>query len=183
METRSQTGNVETLEFMYIVKVDNRTFKVNVEKESDGFKVSLDGKSLKVAITQVGTPSHFALILKNKTYDITIDDEPAHNFICGTVNNELFKVEVKDERIQGLEKLEQETEQGQEVHITAPMPGLVVEIEVKEGETVKMGQGVIIVEAMKMQNELKAPKDGIVKEIWANKWTPVNSGDVLMVIG
>ena len=62
------------------------------------------------------------------------------------------------------------------------MPGKIVEILVKEGEEVKAGQGLIIVEAMKMENELKAPKDGVVGSIKAAQGAAVDGGAVLCTI-
>jgi pyruvate carboxylase subunit B len=68
------------------------------------------------------------------------------------------------------------------VVVTALMPGLIIEIAVKEGDSVKKGQGLLIIEAMKMQNELKSPKDGIVKKIIVKKGQTVNNNDKLIVI-
>jgi len=62
------------------------------------------------------------------------------------------------------------------------MPGKVVRILVEAGAEIKTGDGVIIVEAMKMQNELKARKDGVVKEIRFSEGSTVNAGDVLVII-
>jgi biotin carboxyl carrier protein len=66
--------------------------------------------------------------------------------------------------------------------IVAPMPGKVVRILVEEGEEVASGKGILIVEAMKMQNELKTPKAGIVVSIRAEAGATVNAGDVLAVV-
>ena len=62
------------------------------------------------------------------------------------------------------------------------MPGKLVRVLAAEGAAIKQGEGVLIVEAMKMQNEMKSPKDGIVKEIRVSEGTTVNAGDVLAVI-
>ena len=66
--------------------------------------------------------------------------------------------------------------------IKTAMPGKVVRILVTVGESVSLGQGVIVVEAMKMQNEMKSPKEGTVKEIRFSEGDTVNGGDVLAVI-
>ncbi|ASJ01206.1 pyruvate/oxaloacetate carboxyltransferase [Thermococcus gorgonarius] len=66
--------------------------------------------------------------------------------------------------------------------VTAPMPGKILRILVKEGEQVKMGQGLLILEAMKMENEIPAPKDGVVKKILVKEGDTVNTGDPLMEI-
>jgi biotin carboxyl carrier protein len=66
--------------------------------------------------------------------------------------------------------------------VTAPMPGKVVRVMVEAGQEVEAGQGVVVVEAMKMQNELKSPKAGTITELRAEPGATVNAGDVLVVI-
>jgi biotin carboxyl carrier protein len=63
------------------------------------------------------------------------------------------------------------------------MPGLVVGVPAKVGEPVKMGQGVVILEAMKMENEIRAPRDGVVKAVRVAPGQAVEQGQVLAVIG
>lgn len=67
--------------------------------------------------------------------------------------------------------------------VTAPMPGTILDIAVKEGDAVKAGQLCVILEAMKMENELPAPCDGIVKSVNVTKGASVNTAEVLIVIG
>ena len=67
-------------------------------------------------------------------------------------------------------------------NVKSPMPGKVIRVMVKEGDEVKEGQGVVVVEAMKMENELKAPKDGVVSEVLANEGQTVDSGTMLVAI-
>jgi biotin carboxyl carrier protein len=63
--------------------------------------------------------------------------------------------------------------------ITAPMPGKVVRVLLQEGDTVEAGQGLLVVEAMKMQNEIRSPKSGRVEKLFAKEGLAVNAGDVL----
>jgi len=67
--------------------------------------------------------------------------------------------------------------------VASPMPGTILGVKVKVGDAVKYGQPVVILEAMKMENEIVATMDGTVREVRVNKGTAVNSGDVLVVIG
>jgi biotin carboxyl carrier protein len=66
--------------------------------------------------------------------------------------------------------------------IVAPMPGKVVRLLVQAGDHVEVGQGLLVVEAMKMQNEIRSPKSGIVERILAKEGQPVNAGEVLCVV-
>lgn len=67
-------------------------------------------------------------------------------------------------------------------HLAAPMPGKVVRVLVEQGATVEAGQSILVVEAMKMQNEMKSPRAGTVKELHAAPGATVNAGDVLAII-
>ena len=67
--------------------------------------------------------------------------------------------------------------------VNAPMPGTILEVRVTEGATVKKGDILLILEAMKMENEIMAPCDGTIKQVVAAKGASVNSGDPLIVIG
>jgi biotin carboxyl carrier protein len=66
--------------------------------------------------------------------------------------------------------------------LRAPMPGKVVKVQTEAGATVEKGAGIVVVEAMKMQNEMKSPRDGVVVSINVNAGDTVNAGDVLAVI-
>ncbi|MFL6257671.1 MAG: biotin/lipoyl-containing protein [Pyrinomonadaceae bacterium] len=72
--------------------------------------------------------------------------------------------------------------QGGSAQIKAPMPGKIVRVLVEAGQAVEAGQGLVVVEAMKMQNELKSPKSGTVAELRAESGSTVNAGDVLVVV-
>jgi len=66
--------------------------------------------------------------------------------------------------------------------VTAPLPGNVLNVKVNVGDAVKAGQLLVLIEAMKMENEVLAPADGVVKQIVANKGAVVATGDTLLVI-
>ncbi len=71
---------------------------------------------------------------------------------------------------------------GGRAEVVAPMPGKVVRVLVAEGATVEAGDGLVVVEAMKMQNELKSPKAGTIVALYAQAGATVNAGDVLLVV-
>src|SRR5687767_15349352 len=65
-------------------------------------------------------------------------------------------------------------------HLAAPMPGMIVRLNVKEGDQVRVGQGLVVMEAMKMENELRAASDGVVKRVVASPGTAVEKGALLL---
>ncbi|MBI4722761.1 MAG: biotin/lipoyl-binding protein [Candidatus Stahlbacteria bacterium] len=152
---------------------------------------------MRVGVIESNSPSHLSLIVNNKLYDIIVgevqevrpqplrrspttpSESGGQNENTIYVNGEPFCVEIRDEK---LGKIKPKLKATKIINVTAPMPGLIIQIEVKEGDKVKAGQGLVIVEAMKMQNEIKAQRDGIVKQIAVKKGMTVNSGDMLVVI-
>jgi len=160
----------------YIIKIEDKEFKGDITKAGNSFKVLLDGKEFQVEVAQ-SDEDKLTLIINNKPYQIFLDSDGTLN-----INGELYNFEVIDEQVAKVLKSGAEVTHKKEAIVTAPMPGLVIEVEVKEGDSVKKGQGLLIIEAMKMQNEFKSPRDGIVKKIMVQKGQTVNSKDVLIVI-
>ena len=99
-----------------------------------------------------------------------------------TLGGRRFSADAVDERTRAIREMTGSAEDEADKEIVAPMPGLVVKIEVEVGQAVKAGQGVIIVEAMKMENELKAPADGVVARIEVQPGQTVDKGAVLLVL-
>ena len=160
----------------YIIKIEDREFKGDITKAGNSFKVLLDGKEFQVEVAQ-SDEDKLTLIIDNKPYQIFLDSDGTLN-----INGELYNFEVIDEQVAKVIKSGTEVAHKKEAIVTAPMPGLVIEVEVKEGDSVKKGQGLLIIEAMKMQNEFKSPRDGIVKKIMVQKGQTVNSKDTLIII-
>ena len=120
-------------------------------------------------------PAIFSIIIEGRSYQATV-------LSPGTiqVNNQIFNVEIFDPRELGARK-NTGAQHGRQ-NIAAPMPGKVVRVLVSVGDPVEPGQGLIVVEAMKMQNEMKSPKAGIVVEIKTKDGATVAAGEILVVI-
>jgi biotin carboxyl carrier protein len=121
------------------------------------------------------SPGVFSILIEGRSYEATI-------LAPGTiqVNNQIFEVEIFDPR-----ELRARSTAGAShgrQSIAAPMPGKVVRLLVSVGDPVEPGQGLIVVEAMKMQNEMKSPKSGIVVEIKTKDGATVSAGEILIVI-
>lgn len=99
------------------------------------------------------------------------------------VRRHVVHVEVVDLRTLRMRKAQEEVGAPEgPAGIVAPMPGKVIAVLVEEGQTVKKGQGLVVVEAMKMENELRAPKAGIVKNVTVSEGQVVEGGVALMMI-
>lgn len=122
-----------------------------------------------------------SLLVAGRSHEIRRDGNGQSNGMNVVVSGQRYAAEVTDPRSLRGRKLKAGSTDGPK-KIKAPMPGKVVRILAPEGSSVEAGQGVIVIEAMKMQNELKAPKAGVVKKIMAAEGATVNAGDALAVI-
>jgi biotin carboxyl carrier protein len=145
----------------YITTIDDRQFAVEVIDEKH---VSVDGKIYQVDFESVSGQPVYSLIVDGRSHESYIyqDDDNWQVLLRGR----LYPVVVEDERERRLRAAAggSVAETG-EYHLRAPMPGLVVSIPVAEGQEVKKGQVILILESMKMQNELKSPRDGVIGRI------------------
>jgi biotin carboxyl carrier protein len=162
----------------YHVTVDDRTYEVEVV----GATVRVDGHTTEVQLTAVPRTPMRRLVVDGVAHTVAILPEEAGWEIehVGT----RWMVSVVDERTRQLQEL---TGDGGASRvggvIKAPMPGLVLVVEVEEGQHVEEGQGVVVLEAMKMENEIKAVAGGVVTAIHVGPGQPVEKGAPLITIG
>ena len=145
----------------YVTTIDGKEFMVDVLDEKH---VSVNGQALEVDFESINGQPVYSLIIDGKSYEgYVYPDEQKWQVL---LHGRLYQAEVEDEREKRLRMAAggSVAESG-EFHLRAPMPGLVVAIPVAEGESVKKGQVLLILESMKMQNELKSPRDGMVSRI------------------
>lgn len=163
---------------MIKAKVNNTEFEVEVlSKET----VVLNGETNNLDIISVSETKQHVLI-GNKSYSIEqVSFDTEKKIATLKVNNRTYQVSLKDKYDLLLKELGMSNMATKVIkEIKAPMPGLVVSIEVEKGQEVKNGDPVIILEAMKMENVLKSPIDGIIKSIKAVKATTVDKNAVLI---
>src|SRR5690242_7093456 len=118
-----------------------------------------------------------SLLFDGKSF--TFERDPASGAL--TLAGHRYEVEVRDPRSLRSRRAASQSSEGPR-QLTAPMPGKVVRILVAAGSTVEAGQGLLVVEAMKMQNELKSPKAGKVQKVLVAEGSAVNAGDVLAIV-
>jgi biotin carboxyl carrier protein len=145
----------------YITTVEGKQYTVEVIDEKH---VTVDGKLYEVDFESVSGQPVYSLILDGKSHEsyIARGDENWQVLLRGR----LYPVTVEDEREKRLRAAAGGgvAESGEFI-LKAPMPGLVVAVPVSEGQEVRKGQVILILESMKMQNELKAPRDGTIHKI------------------
>ncbi len=160
----------------YYVTLEDRTFEVDLTGEVP----RVDGEEVGAELRQVpGTPTRLLLV-----------DGRSHTLVARRgeadcwdlyLDGERFEADVVDERARAIREMTGQAagDQGPSP-IRAPMPGLVVSLAVEEGDRVEAGQSVAIVEAMKMENDLKAESDGVVARVRVAAGEPVEKGAVLV---
>jgi biotin carboxyl carrier protein len=152
---------------------------IELERDNDHWKISLDGQQVDTNAVEID-PNTLSLLLEGQSYEVRITPSPDGVLKLQTGLME-FTAEVADPRAwRGRRHGALEVEGRQQ--IIAPMPGKVIRILVQAGDKVEAGQGLLVVEAMKMQNEIRSPKGGTVERLHVKEGQPVNAGDVLCIV-
>ncbi len=159
----------------YVAMIDNQQYEIEIDKDG---KVRIDGDERDVDFLNLGG-SLFSIITENKSLEAVIDDDEGR--IDVMMGGHLFETQVLDERaiLMKQRRGTQETGSG-EVH--APMPGLIVEVAVQPEQHVESGDTLIILESMKMQNELKSPIAGVVRSVQVAAGQSVDKNQLLAEI-
>jgi biotin carboxyl carrier protein len=163
---------------VYEVIVGGKPHRLELEKVAAGWECQLDGRPVHIDAV---IPRHDVLSLLVDGHAYEIKREQTATDLHMWVGSTRFAVELHDPRSLRSRKHAAGDEKGPR-KILAPMPGRVVRLLVAENSEVEAGQGVVVVEAMKMQNEIKSPKKGIVKKMLATPGAAVNPGDVLAIV-
>ncbi len=144
-----------------MAEVDGRHHELEVRDSDNGNYLIIEGPNVYKCRVEARheAKDSFAVVLRGQSFDITLIDP-----------KRLRSAQTSGAHDQGA------------AQITSPMPGKIVRVLVETGTHVEAGTGIVVVEAMKMQNEMKAPKAGMVVSINAEAGATVNAGDVLAVI-
>ncbi len=162
------------------IEVNGTLHKLELEKidEESGYRVVLDGQQIAVD-ARLLREGVLSLIVDGTAYRCVLDEDPVAPAIYVGSNRYTYRIE--DPRSLGSRRGKKGLAAGP-VSIVAPMPGRVVRVLAQEGDEVASHQGIVVIEAMKMQNELKAPKAGRVSRIMVEVGSAVNSGQPLAII-
>ena len=162
----------------YIATIDDRSFEIDINEEGE---IIADGKRLSVDFQSVADQPVYSMLLDGESFEanVFLRDKEVEVLLRGR----LFLIDVEDERQRRLrETASIELDLEGEFMLTDPMPGMVVAVPVELGQNVEKGDNLIILESMKMQNELKAPREGEVSSIRVGPGDSVDQNQTLLTL-
>jgi len=149
---------------------------VELERENEGYRILVDGAKVDADAIQI-SPSTISILLDGQSFVVHVTPMREGRVKLQTGPHE-YTAEVVDPRAwKGRKQSVVEAEGKQQ--IIAPMPGKLIRVLVKAGDVVEAGQGLAVIEAMKMQNEIKSPKNGVVERVVAKEGQNVSAGEIL----
>ena len=164
---------------MYKVKVNDH-FEYEVDKHKADFTVN--GESVALDIHKLPGAAISNVIYQNKSYNVEVVTYDAlEKTTTVKINGNIYTVNVEDQFDQLLKKLGMDSAAGAKVpDLKAPMPGLVLKIMVAEGQEVKKGDNLLVLEAMKMENILKSTTDGVIKKVNVAQGDKIEKNTILL---
>ncbi|HEV3513032.1 MAG TPA: biotin/lipoyl-containing protein [Candidatus Sulfotelmatobacter sp.] len=161
----------------YEISIDGNNHRLDLTQVEGRWTCRLDGREIAMDAV-LARPDVLSLRIGNKAYEVKCERVGGEMHLW--VGSVRFAAEVRDPR--SLRSRMRAADDHGPRKLVAPMPGKVVRVLVSQGAEVEAGAGVLVVEAMKMQNEVKSPKKGTVQKILASEGAAVNAGDVLAIV-
>ena len=162
----------------YVTTIGEREYLIDI---IDDHHVNIDGVTYAMDFSPVGDQPVYSLLLNGVSYDAHVYlDEDTWQVMC---HGAMFSARVEDEREKRLRAAMGGGVSGQEeYHLKAPMPGMVVAVPVHEGQTIEKGEVLLILESMKMQNELRSPRAGTVARLRIRPGDRVEQKETMMSV-
>lgn len=163
---------------IYDVSIDGKSYRLELGRTDGRWQCRLDGREVQLDAV-LTRRDVLSVLIDGKAYEIKREWTPTDmHFWVGSAR---YAAELRDPR-----SLRGRKDSGADARgpkkLVAPMPGKVVRLLAREKDEVEAGQGVVVVEAMKMQNEIKSPKKGVMQKMLATEGANVNAGDVLAIV-
>ncbi len=163
------------------IKIDGKTRQVEAAREGSRLLCRWESRAVEADAIEVA-PGVYSLLIAGRSFEVRVEPEPGAAGLRIYAGDQQFQAEVVDPRHwRGRRGGLLEAEGRQQV--LAPMPGKIVRVLVKPGDSVRAGQGIVVIEAMKMQNEIRSPRTGTVERLLVSEGKAVNAGEVLAVVG
>lgn len=164
----------------FVAELEGRSHSIEVKEAELGLRVQVGEEVWDVDPREPGQ-GVYSILIGGTSYVADVTDEDG--WFVVDVDGERYRIRIEEETRHIIRTRGGGVAPAGGQVLTAPMPGKVVHVAVHEGQTVKVGDGLVVIEAMKMENEFKASVGGTVREVRAQVGQAVNSGDVLVVIG
>ena len=162
---------------IYDIAIDGKNYRLDLNRQEGGWSCRLDGREVEVDAV-LARPDVLSLRIGNQAYEVKCERVGGDLHLW--VGSVRFAAEVRDPR--SLRGRVRAVDDHGPKKLTAPMPGKIVRVLVRQGDEVETGAGVLVMEAMKMQNEIKSPKKGMIQKILVSEGAAVNAGDVLAIV-
>ncbi len=169
----------------YHLDIADRERTVEVQRQPHGYRIAIDGRTTLVDAVRVSADTWSLLLRDDDRRALSVDA-----FVVRENGDGSMQVYIDGHRIsvmlrngRGRRAREDASSRGAgPQRVVAPMPGKIVRVLVKAGDLVKPRQGLVVVEAMKMENELRAMRDGRVREVFVKEGQPVEAGTALVTV-
>ena len=159
----------------FVVEVAGRTRTIDVGRSQDGWRALVDGQPVEVDVLVAG--GRISLLIERRSYDVAVERRGPGELLVHVNGREVPVVLGR----RGAGTMPAGATAGPAA-VKAPMPGRVIKLLVAAGDQVAARQGVVVVEAMKMENELRAPKAGTVRELRVAEGALVEAGATLVIV-
>jgi pyruvate carboxylase subunit B len=165
----------------YHVSIDSESYEMEVAERNGRTLVRMNGEELPVDFQRVRGAGSYSLLLGDWSYSLSF--EPRPDGLSITVAGESYLARVEDERTRTARSVRKggSARDGDKV-LLSMMPGIVREVRVAAGQRIEAGEPLLILEAMKMENEIRAVTDGVVRQVHVSPDTTVNKGDPLVTL-
>jgi biotin carboxyl carrier protein len=163
----------------YIVSLEDESFEIGLR---DGGEIVVDGEPHTANMESAGGTSLYSLLVDNSSYEVHVEErEGAYRVL---LLGQRYHIRVEDEGTRRVSRARKEARSSEDAVIVlkSPIPGLIFDVPVTEGQPVQQGDILVIVEAMKMENELRAPRDGVVKATFIVPGDSVDKGQPLVTL-
>jgi biotin carboxyl carrier protein len=163
----------------YVASVGGEAFHIRMD-EPEALVVNEEHHA--ASLESAGGPSLYSLIVDNSSYEVHVEEREGNYRVL--LLGQVYDVHVEDEgtRRVARARTEHQAAEGEDIIIRSPIPGLIFDVLAMEGQEVKKGDILVIVEAMKMENELRAPRDATVKATFVAPGDAVDKGAPLVTL-
>jgi len=161
------------------IEIAGKKRHVEVAQAGEGLVWTIDGQRVEADATEVSA-GIYSILIDGKSLEVRVECLGAR--LRAITDGREFSIAIQDKREWRRNRGGSVEAEGRQ-QVLAPMPGKIVRVLVSAGDAVRAGQGLVVVEAMKMQNEVRAPKSGTIERVRVIEGQTVNAGEVVVIVG